>query len=137
MRTELFGEMREGRDGEMGEEMRGCFEEDLEGLVKAAEVGIWSCAHFIYSVQSCVFVQSRYRSSTLRYSMPRPKQSRKTLRRRLPLFFQSSSPLAKEPRFSFAGFYILSSCHLGQLTCSWFRDGQVNQYDRDSDQASE
>lgn len=49
MRTELFWEMRKGRDGEMGEEMRGCFEEGLEGLIEAAEVGIWSCAHFIYS----------------------------------------------------------------------------------------
>ena len=92
MRTELFGEMREGRDGEMGEEMRGCFEEDLEGLVKAAEVGIWSCAHFIYMYSVVYLYRAGKQKSSSSYVVRRdiqcqdPRRAAKLSADVLPLF---------------------------------------------------
>lgn len=47
MWTEFFGEMREGRDGEVWEELGWLFEEGLHGQVEGVEVGVWRACHFL------------------------------------------------------------------------------------------
>lgn len=46
MRTEVFGEVREGWDCEVGEELGGVPEEGLHCVVEAAEVGVGCAGHF-------------------------------------------------------------------------------------------
>lgn len=58
MWTEFFGEVREGWDGEVWEELGWLFEEGLHGQVEGVEVGIWRACHF-----SPVVIESGYRSS--------------------------------------------------------------------------
>lgn len=46
MRTEVFGEVGERWDCEVGKELGGVSEEGLYCVVEAAEVGVWCAGHF-------------------------------------------------------------------------------------------
>lgn len=54
MRAELFGEMREGWDGEVWEELGGVFEEDLDGMSEALDICVCS-VHFLYEYVYVLF----------------------------------------------------------------------------------
>lgn len=42
---QVRGEVSECRDGEVWEELRWLFEERVDGVVEAAQVGIWGAGH--------------------------------------------------------------------------------------------
>lgn len=45
MRAQVFGEVCECWDGEVWEELGGLFEEGVDGVVEAAEVGVGGAGH--------------------------------------------------------------------------------------------
>lgn len=45
MWAQVFGEVSECWDGEMREELRRLFEESLDGVIEAAEVGVGRAGH--------------------------------------------------------------------------------------------
>lgn len=47
MWTEVFGEVGEGWDGEVWEELGWLFEEGVHGVVEAAQVGVGGAGHFL------------------------------------------------------------------------------------------